>query len=232
MQNPSQIRKDMRCSFVTRGFAIGEINGYTEKLAIEFTVQKLDELPKNSTVYFIGRYTFDVKLLEENSSLECQYNNVSKELEVKYAKRPDLKMSFVTAHRSKGLQADYVFIINNKDSRMGFPSRIQDDPILDLLLENSDRYPYAEERRLFYVALTRAKKKAIIVTVKGHESEFAKELIGRYGEVLKRERFECPLCGGRLVKHSGPYGEFFGCSNYRTTGCRFKRKIYRKEQII
>ena len=231
MQNPSQMPKNMRGNTVTRGCAIGEINGYTEKYAIEFTVQKLDELPENSTVYFIGRYTFDVKLLEENGSLECKYNNVSRELEVKYAKRPDLKMSFVTAHRSKGLQADYVFIINNKDSRMGFPSRIQDDPILDLLLENSDRYPYAEERRLFYVALTRAKKKAIIVTVKGHESEFAKELIGRYGEVLKRERFECPLCGGRLVKHSGPYGEFYGCSNYRTTGCRFKRKIYRKEQI-
>ena len=231
MKNPSQIPKDMRGSTVTRSCAIGEINGYTEKLAIEFTVQKLDELPENSTVYFIGRYTFDVKLLEENDSLECQYNNVSKELEVKYAKRPDLKMSFVTAHRSKGLQADYVFIINNKDSRMGFPSRIQDDPILDLLLENCDQYPYAEERRLFYVALTRAKKKAIIVTVKGHESEFAKELIGRYGDVLKRERFECPLCGGKLVKHSGPYGEFFGCSNYRTTGCRFKRKIYRKEQV-
>ncbi len=231
MQNPSQLRKDMRGNSESTGCAIGEINGYTEKLAIEFTVQKLEELPKNSTVYFIGRYTFDVKLLEENGSLECKYNNVSKEREVKYAKRPDLKMSFVTAHRSKGLQADYVFIINNKDSRMGFPSRIQDAPILDLLLENCDQYPYAEERRLFYVALTRAKKKAIIVTVKAHESEFAKELIGRYGEVLKRERFECPLCGGRLVKRSGPYGEFFGCSNYRTTGCRFKRKIYRKEQV-
>lgn len=88
MQNPSQIPKNMRGSTVTRGCAIGEINGYTERLAIEFTVQKLDELPENSTVYFIGRYTFDIKLLEENVSLECQYNNVSKELEVKYAKRP------------------------------------------------------------------------------------------------------------------------------------------------
>ena len=171
-----------------------------------------------------------MNLLKENKSLECQYNNVSKDIEVKYSKRLDLKMSFITAHRSKGLQSDYVFIINNKDSRMGFPSRIQDAPILDLLLENCDQYPYAEERRLFYVALTRAKKKAYIVTVKGHESDFATELIDRYGDELKREQFECPLCGGRLVKRTGPYGEFFGCSNYRTIGCRFKRKIYRKEQ--
>ena len=108
---------------------------------------------------------------------------------------------------------------------MGFPSKIQDAPILDLLLDNCDQYPYAEERRLFYVALTRAKKKAFIVTVNGQESEFAMELKERYGEDLKKEQFECPLCGGRLVKRSGPYGEFFGCSNYRTNGCNYKRKI-------
>ena len=51
------------------------------------------------------------------------------------------------------------------------------------------------------------------------------ELKERYGEDLKKEQFECPLCGGRLVKRSGPYGEFFGCSNYRTNGCNYKRKI-------
>ena len=87
------------------------------------------------------------------------------------------------------------------------------------------QYPHAEERRLFYVALTRAKKKAFIVTVNGQESEFAMELKERYGDELKKEQFECPLCGGRLVKRSGPYGEFFGCSNYRTNGCNYKRRI-------
>ena len=70
-----------------------------------------------------------------------------------------------------------------------------------------------------------AKKKAFIVTVNGQESEFAMELKERYGDELKKEQFECPLCGGRLVKRSGPYGEFFGCSNYRTNGCNYKRKI-------
>ena len=76
-----------------------------------------------------------------------------------------------------------------------------------------------------YVALTRAKKKVFIVTVNGQESEFAMELKERYGTEMKKEQFECPLCGGRLVKRSGPYGEFFGCSNYRTNGCNYKRKI-------
>lgn len=59
---------------------------------------------------------------------------------------------------------------------MGFPSKIHDAPILELLLDNYDAYPYAEERRLYYVALTRAKKKAFLVTVTGQESEFATEL--------------------------------------------------------
>ena len=108
---------------------------------------------------------------------------------------------------------------------MGFPSKIQDAPILDLLLDNCDSYPYAEERRLFYVALTRAKKKVYLITVNNQESEFALELKDRYQYEIKREKFECPVCGGQLVKKSGPYGEFLGCSNYRKIGCTYKRKI-------
>jgi len=140
-----------------------------------------------------------------------------------------LLLLYHTSAKSKGLQADYIFIINNKKSRMGFPSKIQDAAILNLLLDNCDSYPYAEERRLFYVALTRARKKVFLVTIKNQESNFAIEIKSRYGEDMKQEQFECPLCGGRLLKKSGPYGEFFGCSNYKTTGCKYKRKIVHKE---
>ncbi len=225
MQNPVQIKKSIKGKTDTVGFALGEISGYTDKYAIEFMAKKLEDLPKDSSVFFIGRYSFDAKLLSDSGLFDCQYNNVSGFVEVKYRKRPDLKMNFITAHKSKGLQADYVFIINNKKSRMGFPSKIQDAAILNLLLDNCDQYPYAEERRLFYVALTRAKKKAFIVTVNNQESEFAMELKERYGEELKREQWECPVCGGKLLKKSGPYGEFFGCSNYKSSGCTYKRKI-------
>lgn len=225
MQNPVQIKKSIKGRNDTTGFALGEINGYTDKFAIEFMAKRLEDLPRNSSVFFIGRYSFDGKLLSDSGLFECQYNNVSGFVDVKYRNRIDLKMSFITAHKSKGLQADYIFIINNKKSRMGFPSKIQDAAILNLLLDNCDQYPYAEERRLFYVALTRAKKKAFLVTVSNQESEFAMELKERYGEELKREQWECPLCGGRLLKKSGPYGEFYGCSNYRSLGCKFKRNI-------
>lgn len=225
MQNPVQLKKSIRGKNDAIGFALGEISGYTEKNAIEFMVKKLEDLPENSSVYFIGRYSFDRELLSDGGLLACQYNNITKLIDVKYGKRPDLKMNFITAHKSKGLQADYVFIVNNKKSRMGFPSKIHDAAILNLLLDNCDQYPYAEERRLFYVALTRAKIKAFIVTVKNLESDFANELKERYKEELKKEQFECPRCGGKLVKHSGPYGEFMGCSNYKSIGCTYKRKL-------
>ncbi|MBR6617567.1 MAG: UvrD-helicase domain-containing protein [Oscillospiraceae bacterium] len=225
MQNPVQIKKSIRGKSDDAAFPLGEISGYTEKYAVEFMTKKLDDLPKESSVFFIGRYAFDAKLLSESDMLSCRYNNTNGIVEVTYRNRLDLKMSFITAHKSKGLQADYIFIINNKRSRMGFPSKIQDAPILNLLLDNCDQYPYAEERRLFYVALTRAKKKAYLMTVNGQESEFAMELKRRYGEEIKREQFTCPICGGKLLKKAGPYGEFFGCSNYRTKGCTYKRKI-------
>ncbi len=225
MRNPAQITKIIKGKRDDAGFPLGEISGYNERYAIEFMVEKLNDLPKGSSVFFIGRYSFDEKLLCDSGMLDCRYNNAENTKEIIYRKRPDLKMSFVTAHRSKGLQADYIFIINNKKSRMGFPSKIQDSPILNLLLDNCEHFPYAEERRLYYVALTRAKKKAYIMTVNGKESEFAMELKRKYGEEIKREQFTCPECGGRLKKQNGKYGDFFGCSNYSTTGCKYTRKI-------
>ena len=112
---------------------------------------------------------------------------------------------------------------------MGFPSKIQDSPILNLLLDNCEQFPYAEERRLYYVSLTRAKKKAYIVTVNEKESEFAMELKRQYGDELKREQFTCPKCGGKLIKRTSQYGNFFGCSNYSTKGCEYTRKIMSRD---
>ena len=68
-------------------------------------------------------------------------------------------MCFMTAHKSKGLQADYVFIINNSSSRMGFPSRIQDDPILSLLLDNSENYPLLKNEGFIMLHLLEQKRR-------------------------------------------------------------------------
>ncbi|MBR3307581.1 MAG: UvrD-helicase domain-containing protein [Lachnospiraceae bacterium] len=230
MRNPSQIRKEIKGIKSSTGFAMGEVKGYTEELAVRFMLNRLREFPKNSTVFFVGRYTFDSRLLSDCPELECRYDTVTQAARVILNDRKDLKMEFLTAHRSKGLQADYVFIINNKDRGMGFPSKIQNDPLVDRLLECREDYPYAEERRLFYVALTRARIRSYLVVVNGNESEFVSEMEKQYAPEMKKEAFTCPLCGGSLEKKNGPYGEFYGCSNYKHTGCTFTRKIRKKDQ--
>ncbi len=227
-QNPDQIEKNIHGKSSDPRFSLGEIKGYNEKYAVEFMAERIEDLPRDASVFFIGRYSFDALMLRDSGLFSCQFNNVTGSVDVVYPKRPDLKMCFMTAHRSKGLQADYVFILNNKSSRMGFPSRIQEDPILSLLLENSEKFPFAEERRLYYVALTRAKVKVYFLTVQNKESSFALEIRRRYGQQLRQEAFACPLCGGKLSRKTGPYGDFFGCENYKTTGCRYTRKIKAK----
>ncbi len=228
MRNPMQLSKNIRGISSAEKYVLGEVQGYTDKYAVQFMLNKMDELPHRSTVFLIGRYSFDNKMLEDNPELSYKYDNRNSLTKVKYSKREDLDISYITAHKSKGLQADYVFILNNKNGRMGFPSKIQDSPVLDLLLENSDPFPDAEERRLFYVAMTRAKKKVILVTLKDRESDFLRELHDKYAEEMKQEAYICPLCGGKLKHRTGRFGDFFGCENYKTTGCRYTRNIRKK----
>ena len=225
MRNPLQLAKNIRGVSDADRYVLGEVQGYTDKYAIQFMLNKMDELPLKSSVFLIGRYSFDINMLDGNSELSYKFDNRNGVTKVMYSRRNDLDINYITAHKSKGLQADYVFILNNKNGKMGFPSKIQDSPILNLLLENSDSYPDAEERRLFYVAITRAKKKVILVTLKDRESDFVKELHTQYAEEMKQEAFICPLCGGKLKHKKGQYGDFFGCENYRTTGCRYTRYI-------
>lgn len=225
MKNPEQKKKQLRSAITDHGFSMEKITGFTDAYAIEFLAERLKELPKGSSVLFLGRYRFDIKLLDGQRQFSYQYNAALGRTEVSFARRTDLQISFMTVHSSKGLQADYVFLLNTKAYGMGFPSQIADAPILQLLLDNCDHYPFAEERRLFYVAITRAKKKVWLVTLKGNESVFVKEIDEVHGEDMRKEQYTCPLCGGRLVRRSGPYGDFFGCSNYKTNGCRYKRNI-------
>ena len=229
MKNPEQKQKQLHSAIADHGFSMEKITGYTDDYAVQFLAERLKELPKESSVLFLGRYRFDIKILDSHRQFSYRYNAALGRTEVSFASRPDLQISFMTVHSSKGLQADYVFVLNTKAYGMGFPSQIADAPILQLLLDNCDHYPFAEERRLFYVAITRAKKKVWLVTLKDNESVFVKEIDEVYGEDMRKEQFTCPLCGGGLVRRSGPYGDFFGCSNYKTNGCRYKRNISRSK---
>ena len=228
MRNPKQYRKNINAK-ISEDFAIKFINGYTENKSINFLEEKLKLFDKDSTVYFLGRYSFDIDILKNNNNFILKYNVQDNTIDITYYKRKDLKIKFLTVHKSKGLQADYVIILNNKNYGMGFPSKINDLPLIKLLLASGlEEYPFAEERRLFYVALTRSKKQTLLLTVENNKSIFANELESDYKHLmktnteLKRNIYKCPKCGGRLVARSGQYGRFMGCSNYPY--CKYTKK--------
>jgi DNA helicase-4 len=88
-------------------------------------------------------------------------------------------------------------------------------------MPSEDGYEDAEERRLFYVALTRAKKSVTLVTVAHKESPFITELVrdnqieicDLTGSVVATD--VCPVCKqGFIVQKKGPYGLFMSCSRF------------------
>ena len=144
----------------------------------------------------------------------------------------NLKLSFMTVHGSKGLEADYVVVLGMYSGKYGFPSEIVDDPLLDLVLAAPEAYPNAEERRLFYVAVTRARRGVYLVVDDGTPSAFVEELMKEgydvevHGKQPERD-VPCPECThGRLQRRRSARdgGIFYGCSHwpyceYRQSGC-------------
>ena len=91
---------------------------------------------------------------------------------------------FLTMHKSKGLESENVIIINLEDKYNSIPSQIKESEYLTYVKPKIDDYPYAEERRLFYVALTRTKNKNYLLVNKNTPSIFVKELLKYYGNYI------------------------------------------------
>ncbi len=134
-------------------------------------------------------------------------------------KYPNLDVKFSTIHASKGLQADYVVLLNVESGSYGFPSTIEDDPLLHLVIPKPETYPHAEERRLMYVAITRAKRGVFILSNQKKISPFALELAEidrvKASSLLPKRNNPCPECDtGELARRVGKFGAFMGCSNF------------------
>lgn len=143
-----------------------------------------------------------------------RYNDSKKGLTGKWTKY------FSTVHKAKGLEEDYAVVLDLKDDRRGFPSQIEDDPLLDLVLPSAGEgiYPFAEERRLFYVAMTRARRGVYLVTDPEWPSAFVLELLRESGDLQIIGEFpstgpSCPRClSGHLVPSKSHKN--LRCSNY------------------
>lgn len=179
----------------------------------------LDEIVRDSeaesTIMVLGRYNFTLAEFTD-LRLECP--------------RP---VQTLTAHRAKGLEADYVIVLDLRSGTLGFPSEVDDDPVLELLLGGEHRFPNAEERRLFYVALTRARSRVYLLGDAKEASPFVQELLSdEYADWVdllgdQSRRYRCPRCHGRTIqRRDGPFGAFWGCAHY--PACRGRLPDCRK----
>lgn len=132
--------------------------------------QIVEAIPSNNSIFLLGRYSFDDYYLSKTFTS-------TKEGSKFYYFINNRKIEFMTVHKSKGLEADYVIILQCNKDTFGFPSQISDDPVLNNVLTESEDFPYCEERRLFYVAITRAKVQTITLYDKYCPSVFVNEFL-------------------------------------------------------
>ena len=234
LKNPNQAQKNLKSG----------MNGRTDYF-IEYSEEKDDtqalmkifnallKLPGIATkkIYILGRYGFDIARIRNTTGAffiaKDEENTV-----VRYSARalPDggyLEANFMTVHKSKGLEADIVIVINCNSGQYGFPSQISDDGVLNLLLSNADQFENGEERRLFYVAMTRAKEQLYLVADSYYKSKFIREL--ETGDSTHAQK-KCGACktGDMVLRKQGTAKngnlyKFFGCTNY-LYGCQHTKQ--------
>lgn len=134
---------------------------------IEYLIKKYGN---KKNILILGRYTFDKNKIIDNKNIKEKNNKII------YVKNPDIKIDYMTIHASKGLGYDNVILINLVNDILGFPSKIKTDSILKTLIMEEENIKYAEERRLFYVALTRTKNEVIMLSPNYNQSLFVKEI--------------------------------------------------------
>lgn len=206
-----------------------------EKVLEELLAYKKKEGKEPGEILLLGRYAFDGDRLEKSGLFEY----VNRGNKIKSVKYPYLNITFMTVHSSKGLGYDDVIIINGKNETYGFPSKIEDDPVLAFVIRGDKSIEYAEERRLFYVAMTRTKNRVFCIAPEQNPSEFLLEIKRDYKNVIlhgewneeepqQYQKKTCPLCGYPMqLKYKKAYGlRLYICTNepeicgFMTNDCR------------
>jgi DNA helicase IV len=221
LKNPAQIKKKIKAHTQVEESRI--IVHHPERNTEDIFIEVLREIQRRDngansrpSILLLGRYNF----LRDGLS----WSKANFEF-------PNFDIDYKTVHSAKGLEADYVIVMGMNEGRYGFPSEIVDDPILNAVLSKSEDYPHAEERRLFYVALTRARHAVHLVVDRSSPSSFISEIKNYHGLVelvgaAGVQTIDCPSCQtGKLVQRTSRYGVFYGCSyyplcDYRVDACK------------
>ncbi|HCH69586.1 MAG TPA: AAA family ATPase, partial [Colwellia sp.] len=224
-KNPAQIKKTINSLKHVNAPAVsllkrdsGEVNSPNTTLIDEMANGAIDEVLaaisakvcKPVKVYLLARFWFLLPSKQDLKRMSHQY--------------PLLTIEPQSFHASKGKEADYVIIVGMKKGAHGFPSQKVTPPLLDALLAKKESFDYAEERRLFYVALTRAKDRVYIIADMSESNHFVKELVNEHQIELNEftssvsqsfvDKISCLVCEtGILKKRTGRFGAFYACSH-------------------
>lgn len=210
-----------------------------EVLALMNILNKISEEKSDAEILILGRNNKDIFEISCREIFEItEFKDFTK---IDYSFKPDLKIEFRTVHKSKGLEADYVVVLNLNNQINGFPNKIANDPILDFVIDKEDEnIDYPEERRLFYVALTRTRNDVYLFSKSSRPSSFVSEikyedgvekvnfvfsnddiiminrLLKKSFEVIETDNV-CPQCGVgqiNLILNNEKGTSYFRCSNF------------------
>ncbi|MGZ4957229.1 MAG: UvrD-helicase domain-containing protein, partial [Methylobacter sp.] len=209
-QNPSQIKKQISSHRNVEHTAVSLVKTSQDAIGIHAALSAISaKSTQAASILVLARFHFKKP---DMAALKRQY--------------PHFKIQFMSVHASKGKEADYVVVVGLEKGKHGFPSEKATHPLLELLLPKAEAYDYAEERRLFYVALTRARHHVYLITNGNNPSPFVRELIDNHYPILTDEfqgkgfqdqlaNIPCSRCQtGYMVSRDSQYGSFFGCSQY------------------
>ena len=219
LENPAQVKKSLTTHAMVNHSAVSLLREKKHRSSDEADFdERLDSVlahvaaraEEGSAVYLLGRFRFNLPNSTQMMMLRKRF--------------PTLSIECNTVHGAKGLEADYVVVLGLERGQYGFPSQKTSHSLLEALLPALDPFLYSEERRLFYVALTRAKQRVYLIGDMTNASEFLIELLkNKYPLALDEfetsleqasfERIRCVKCKtGTLVAVQGK--PFYGCSNY------------------
>ena len=136
MKNKEQIKKNLKSNIhINKPITIVRYKTKKDLKKLILSIYK-----KNKNILILGRNNNDI-----NNYLDNDFT--IKDNKIVYLKNKNIDIKYLTVHKSKGLEADNVIIINLYNKTLGFPNKMKDDKLLRFVSKNKINYPYDEERK-------------------------------------------------------------------------------------